>query len=154
MCCCGKPNINGQPGYSWDGKAVGVRPVDPPEIEERESLIFDEPGRCGGQDSHCHHYRVTSLGLLVRHGGGTERLRLSNQKAVITALSALDSTGRYWLLNALYRAAGDASRNAQDETSAKYRKAFVEGTLKKRKLPAQGQVKVWIEPTIVERGAA
>jgi len=25
MCCCAKPNVNGEPGYSWDGKNVSTR---------------------------------------------------------------------------------------------------------------------------------
>lgn len=25
MCCCAKPNVNGEPGYSWDGKSVSTR---------------------------------------------------------------------------------------------------------------------------------
>ena len=29
-----------------------------------------------------------------------------------------------------------------------YRRAFAEGRLKKRKMPAQGKVKVWIEPAV------
>ena len=58
MCCCAKPNVNGEPGYSWDGKSISTRPVDPPMLEDGDVLLFDEPGRCGGMDSHCHHYRL------------------------------------------------------------------------------------------------
>jgi hypothetical protein len=80
MCCCASPNVNGQPGYSWDGKSVSTQPVNPPALQERDILLFDEPGRCGGMDSHCHHYRVVKDGpwiSLLRHGGGDERMHLS-----------------------------------------------------------------------------
>jgi hypothetical protein len=86
MCMCAEPNINGQPGYSWDGKHIGTREVDPPELADGDVLLCDEPGRCGGLDSHCHHYRVVqhygSVELLVRHGGGQERIRLSNARGI------------------------------------------------------------------------
>jgi hypothetical protein len=57
---------------SWDGKNVGTREVDAPALLDGDVLLFDEPGRCGGLDSHCYHYRVVKragLSLLVRHGG-------------------------------------------------------------------------------------
>jgi hypothetical protein len=42
---CGKPTINGEPGYSWDGKSVYTRPIDAPALREGDELIYDEPGR-------------------------------------------------------------------------------------------------------------
>ena len=152
MCCCSEPNENGQPGYSWDGKIVSTRPVNPPMLNDGDMLLFDEPGRCGGMDSHCHHYRlVKSAGgtmLLVQHGGGTERLRVSLPRGF--SLDCMDSNTRYWILNAIYHASSDARRDSRDETSLEYRKAFVDGRLKKRKLPARGVVKVWIEPVALK----
>jgi hypothetical protein len=35
-----------------------------------------------------------------------------------------------------------------EETAARYRRAFVEGRLKKRKLRGQDSMKVWIEPEV------
>src|ERR1017187_6710586 len=148
MCCCAQPNINGEPGYSWDGKVVSARPVDPPTLMDGDTLLFDEPGRCGGMDSHCHHYRLVkrySYGtiLLVRNGGGDKIVRLSFPRGF--SLDGMDSNTRYWLLNAIYHASSDGERSGIDKTSQQYRKAFVDGRLKKRKLPAQGVVKVSIE---------
>jgi hypothetical protein len=45
MCCCGKPVINGQEGYSWDGKTFSVRKPFFPELEDGDELIKDLPGR-------------------------------------------------------------------------------------------------------------
>src|SRR5688572_9405566 len=82
MCMCGKPTINGEPGYSWDGKSIGVRPVDPPALADGDVLVYDGPGRCGGLDCHSHHFRlVMDSGrafLLVQHGGGDERIQLGS----------------------------------------------------------------------------
>ena len=145
MCCCATPNVNGTPGYSWDGKNVITRQVAPPALKERDVLLFDEPGRCGGMDSHSHHYRVVKDGpwtsLLVRHGGGDERMHLSLPRGF-----SLDSLGdsRYWILNAIHHAAKDAERNGRDRTVGEYTQAFIDGRLKKRK--SKFSVKVWIEP--------
>lgn len=155
MCCCAKPNVNGEPGYSWDGKNVNTRPVDPPTLKERDTLLFDEPGRCGGMDSHCHHYRLVNncgLELLVRHGGGEERIHVSLPRGF--SFDGLDSNTRYWMLNAIFHAHSNGERQGADKTAQKYRKAFVDGRLKKRKLPAQGSVKVWIEPEPYTAAAA
>lgn len=114
----------------------------------------NEPGRCGGQDSHCHHYRIvgTARGLqfptlLVRHGGGDESIRLSNGKAVLQALAALDSNGRYWLLNALYHAANDAKRSGRDAERARWHRAAAEKRIKVRKVRGRDAVTVEIEDT-------
>lgn len=145
MCMCGKPTMNGEPGYSWDGKSVGVRPVDPPALGERDVLLYDEPGRCGGLDSHCHHYRVVQnvgLALLVKNGSGEERMRLSNGKAVAAALAALDSNGRYWILNAIYHAAGDAEQAGIDKAYSFWRKAAAEKRIKTRKRGGSVRVEI------------
>lgn len=150
MCCCGKPTVNGEQGYSWDGKSFGVRQPDPPQIAEDEVLLFDEPGRCGGVDSHAQHCRVVkgSMGrvlLIVRSGLGDRRIRLSNERAVLESLNRLDSNGRYWLLNAISRADFDARSEAAAEANSSWRKAAAEKRIKTRKMPGQNRVKVWIE---------
>ena len=148
MCCCGTPVINGEPGYKWGYKdKPSVRPVNPPPTAE--NILFDEPGRCGGQDSHCHHYRVVGSktgacfpSLLVRNGSGDVTIRLSNGKAVVQALSALDSNGRYWLLNALFHAQADAAQTARTSEAARWRQAAAEGRIKVRKVRGQSVVRV------------
>lgn len=154
MCCCAAPTINGQLGYRWQpNDPPGVRPVAPPTLNDTETLLYDEPGRCGGQDSHCHHYRVTNATfptLLVKHGGGEERIRLSNGRQVLAALAALDSTGRYWWLNSIYHAYADGRQAGREATTAQWRSAAVEKRIKVRKVRGRASVTV----TIAERPAA
>ncbi len=152
MCMCAKPNINGEPGYSWDGKSISTRPIHAPTLKDGDVLLFDEPGRCGGMDSHCHHYRfLKGSTLLVAHGGGEERMRVSLPRGF--SLDVLDSNTRYWIFNAIHHAAKDAEREAEKNTSYEYRKAFADGRLKKRRLPKRGVCKVWIEPEVKAEAA-
>jgi hypothetical protein len=153
MCCCAKPNVNGTFGYSWDGKGESTRPVAPPALGERDVLLYDEPGRCGGMDSHCHHYRLVKDGpwvsLLVRHGGGDERMHLSLPRGF--AFDSLDSSTRYWVFSAIYHASSDARRAGEYSSAQKYTRAFVDGRLKKRKNRGADKVKVWIEPVVTRQ---
>lgn len=151
MCCCGKPNVNGQPGYSWDGKTFGIRPIAAPALQEGDEMLCDEPGRCGGVDAHSHHFRMVKAQyggffLLVRHGGGDERIALGYRTFIHGALSSFDSNGRYWLLHSIYHMHNDAVRAVAEKTAATWRKAAAEKRIKTRKYPAKGTVKVWIEP--------
>ena len=138
MCCCSQPTINGQMGYRWqDHDSPGIRRIDPPMLENGEELLFDEPGRCGGLDAHCHHYRLVrwnaGIHLVVQHGGGRESFRLSTVPAWLKMLESLDTHARYWLFHSLYYAYRDGRTEATDETSQYYKRAFIEGRLKKRK---------------------
>lgn len=149
MCCCAKPNINGEPGYSWDGKAVSTRPVAPPDLNEGDILVYDDPGRCGGMDSHSHHYRVVQncgIKLLVRHGGGDESIRLSLPRGF--SFAGMDSNTRYWILNAIYHAYSEGKSEGSGKTAIAYNTAFVDGRLKKRKSPGRDYHRVWIEPKV------
>ena len=119
MCCCEKPVVNGEPGYKWQpNDAPMVRQPNPPDLRDPEYLIYDEPGRCGGADSHCHHFRVTvdhgRVYLLVRHGGGDERMEFGWKSTTLPALAALDSNGRYWLLCSAFHGMKNAVRTARE----------------------------------------
>ncbi len=154
MCCCGKPTINGEVGYRWNKPegAAGIYPVNPPAIADNETILYDEPGRCGGLDSHSHHYRVVrsfgSLYLLVRHGGGDERIRLSCAETLVAPLAVMNSTGRYWLLNAIHHAQSHAAQAARDAEAARWTRACVEKRIKTRR--SRYTVQVWIEAAIRE----
>jgi hypothetical protein len=150
MCYCAKPNVNGEPGaYSWDGKTSCTYPPNPPDLAERDVLLFDEPGRCGGLDCHSHHFRLVKNSgpeLLVRHGGGDERFRVSLPRGF--DFGAMDSNTRYWLFHAIYRAYADGRSAAAGETAREYNAAFAEGRLKKRKLPGRNQYRIWIDRSV------
>lgn len=152
MCFCEKPTINGTAPVKtcFEYPASSYQP-NPPALQEDESLLFDEPGRCGGIDSHAYHYRVAKWHsiyfLLVRHGGGDERLRLHLYgRGLVEALTLMGSNTRYWILNETYQVHSDAKDEATAETSSTWRKAAAEKRIKTRKQPSRGVVKVWIEP--------
>ncbi len=153
MCCCGKPVINGEIGYRWQpNDEPGRYPPNAPMLDDRDVLLFDEPGRCGGQDSHPYHYcvvRSSGLYLYVRHGGGDERIRLSNGKALALALASLDSDSRYWILNAVYHAQSYAARDAREIERNVWKQAAADKRIKTRKMRGSLSVKVWIEPKVV-----
>lgn len=151
MCACKEPNINGTFGYSWDGRTTGKYPVNPPDIGQNDSLIFDEPGRCGGIDSHAHHYRVVFDGYtfyLVISGAETIRVRLANGKAVVAALQQLDSNGRYWLLNAISHTAIDYDFKGYETANKLWQRAAVEKRIRTRKIRNSDKVRVWVENSI------
>jgi hypothetical protein len=154
MCCCGTPTINGQPGYRWQpNDRPMVRPVDPPDVQDGEEILFDEPGRCGELDCHAHHFRVTSwyggiLYLLVRNGSGDTRIQICGGKktSLINTLAALDTHARYWLLFAMFDAHRRGGQEAYEKTNSYWRQAAAEKRIKTRKNSRRGTVKVWIEP--------
>ena len=149
MCSCGQPTINGKPGYKWQpDDAAHVYPVNAPTLYANDVLLYDEPGRCEGVDSHSYHYRVVKsyawLDLLVRHGAGDERIHLSLYGAQRDILSALDSSARYWLLNALYHAYADGKRLGTDRTADEWRTAAAEKRITTRKVRGTNTVKVYV----------
>jgi len=156
MCFCEKPTINGKTEYRWNNSAApaSIYPLNPPDVENEDTILFDEPGRCGGIDSHSFHYRLIEskhgeICLIVRHGGGDERTpRLSNSRAVVEALTMFDSNGRYWVMNALYHAQSDAARKAREIERIIWQKAAAEKRIKTRKNPSKGSVKVWIDSVV------
>lgn len=152
MCMCDKPNVNGTPNaYSWDGKNRSTYQPFPPVLLDRDELLYDEPGRCGGLDCHAHHFRLVKTSytydVLVRHGGGQERFSIGVVgRLLVPSLASLDSNGRYWLLHTLYSVREDTRRAAEDMVSFRWRTAAAEKRIKTRKIRGQGKVKVWIEP--------
>lgn len=152
MCCCAKPNVNGNPGYNGNtsNESASSHPVNPPALQDGDALLFDEPGRCGGLDSHSYHFRVVKhagciLYLLASHGGGEERIRLYPHKGLPDMFGALDSNARYWILATIHAAYSNARQTGREETAATWRKAAAEGRIKTRKQRGQNSVKVWIE---------
>lgn len=139
MCFHDKPTINDE---AWRA----------PKLADGDVLLHDEPGRCGGLDHHSHHFRVvkssSSVYLLVRHGGGDERIRLFPHKALPSFFEAMDSTARYWILATIYAAYRDGEEDGRGSECAMWRKAAVERRIKTRKQRGTDRVKVTIEPAL------
>lgn len=157
MCCCGQPIINGQPGYKWQpNDAPRIRPIDPPALGEYDTLLYDEPGRCGGIDAHCHHYRVvkmfSSMYLLVQHGCGSERIPLHLPKSTMQILESLDTHTRYWLLHSLYYAYHDGVANGSAQTQQYWHSAAIEKRIKLRR--RRGTVSAYVQPRPIQVEAA
>lgn len=168
MCMCAQANKNGTPGYCWnDSRIVGTYPVNAPALSEGDKMLFDEPGRCkpmvngtGGTDFHSFHFRLVEaqydgFALLVRHGGGDERIDLGGDWTRVGPLVALlpDSDARYLMLHALYHTHSHAARHAADRTANDYRVAFAEGRLKKRKARGRNAYDVTILTKLTEVSA-
>jgi hypothetical protein len=154
MCCCGQPNINGQYGYKWQpNDAPSIRQPYPPEIDEDETLLYDGPGRCGGLDAHSHHYRLTkwhgSTFLLVQHGGGKERIRLSVTEHFRDMVFLLDATQLYWFCHTLYHAYSVGKGEGARATHNYWQTAAMEKRIKVRKGRGTNSVTVRVEPKIV-----
>lgn len=128
-----------------------------PPVEEGEEIIFDEPGRVLGRDENgrngvccrSHYFRVTKpqfgrFMLRVRHGGGDRSFELDYNRLAIDGMALMDSDSRYRLLWMLLKVHQDAASEAATETAQKYRRAFVEGRLRKRKIRGQEAYKVEI----------
>ncbi len=128
----------------------GAEPWRAPSLYAGDSLILDECGRVLGNTCYrSHYFRMVKNGnfnfILVKHGAGEERHQVGYSNRLGQALVKLDSDARYFMLHTLYTAIKDAKRAASMDTAREYTTAFVEGRLKKRKLPAQHRVRVWIE---------
>lgn len=150
MCMCNTPTVNGDHGYSWNGEKPHTRPPMPPMLDEGDEMLFDGPGRCGGLDAHCHHFRIVRengvrLVLLVRNGSGEHRLELPHSFGLSGSIDALDSDGLFWLLMSMDEVASKVRRDATEKTDRKWIQAAAEKRIKTRKRRGTDFVKVWIE---------
>jgi len=138
----------------------GAEECRAPTIYEGDELLFSECGRVikartyghdgNGIDYRSHYFRIVKRSgrafLLVKHGGGEERFEIDyNAKRAAQFFEPFDSNQRYLLMHMLFQIYKHAQRAASEETAAKYKQAFVNGRLKKRKMPRSDVVKVWIE---------
>jgi len=138
--------------YRWEED-----PSRAPELKDGDELLYCEHGRVIQKafdnyavDYRSHWFRVVkqygSCYLLVRHGAGDERMKLSWSIGECTGiLGALLSDNRYKLMHTLYRMNVEGRDEGANQAATSYQDAFVEGRLKKRKMPARGYTKVWIE---------
>jgi len=111
-----------------------------PTEQAGDTVIFSECGRITHKtDFRSHWFKVVKQEygpacLLVKHGGGEERLRLDYKAEKLIALwSVFTSDERYMMLHMIFDLIKDATGNAKNETARKYQLAFLEGRMKKRK---------------------
>lgn len=130
----------------------GSEPLRQPVIEAGDIEVYSEHGRDIENVCYCSHWfkivraEFGGFYLLVRHGGGEERVRLSHKKIVINSLAKLESDERYLLMWQMLDIKHESERAAISETRQEIEEAFVGGRLKKRYYPKRGITKVWIEP--------
>ena len=135
-------------------KNWGAEPFRAPDLSEGDTLIYSECGRVLDNTCYRSHYFRLVRGqyggyyLLVKHGGGQERTKIAYSNRIIPSLENLDSDARYFIFHTMHRIELEARTLAVENTASKYRAAFVNGKLKKRKLRGQPSVKVWIENRI------
>lgn len=86
--------------------------------------------------------------LYVRHGGGWESLNVRHMTsmALKSLLDAGDTTSAFFLCWELFEQVGNAFTAGARDASERFRKAFIDGRLKKRKLRNREAAQVWIEP--------
>lgn len=131
-----------------------------PRVLAGDTILFDECGRV--LDNTCyrsHYFRLIKreyggYAVLVKHGGGQEDVNLHHGgKRFVAALSSLDSDARYYMLYMIYRTHCEGRDQGARHQSERYTQAFIDGRLRKRKLPGRDYHKVWIEPKIVKAAA-
>jgi hypothetical protein len=83
--------------------------------------------------------------LLIEHGMGRCVLSLPEALAIVPIDFMPNEVAMYRYLYSIYDLAEDMRKQAGSETANQYVKAFVNGTLKKRKVRDSDKVKVWIE---------
>ena len=149
-------------GASEGGENWGANPFRAPELEEGDTLILNAPGRIlyrtadkkpgRGTDYRSHYFRLVldkwqHAVVVVRHGGGVERLSLTNYlgKQYAEILSKLDPDSLYLMLHEFHNVKQEAKRQAEGLFKAEWATAAAEGRLKTRKARGSNRVNVWIE---------
>lgn len=131
--------VNEMPERNW-----GAEEWRAPEIGEGEAIVYSECGRIVtyGEterrvDCRSHYFRVVKRpfgghDLLVKHGGGTERIELRDLFPV-SALAAMSSDDRYKLLHALYDMHSDGRKQGLAIAKRRQDAEIEAGTLKRHR---------------------
>ena len=92
--------------------------------------------------SRCH------AGLVHMHGGIRDEFLLLDRKMAEPLRVLLEESYNreaFFLCLGLFQCLDDACETGRSEATANLKKAFVEGRLRKRKLPGRQVYKVWVE---------
>lgn len=138
------PNVN-----------YGAQAWRQPDIAEGDTVLYSECGRIMDHTDYRSHWymlvkpRIGFYTLLVKHGGGQERITLTYSDHIARALGQLDSDARYFMLHTLHDSYRVGESVGYENGITEYRRAFVDGRLKKRKERNSNRYKVFIEPVRV-----
>ncbi|PZR93543.1 MAG: hypothetical protein DI537_10530 [Stutzerimonas stutzeri] len=99
---------------------------------------FGKPGYLSGPDAK----------LYVRHGAGWESIPTRHMiaAALKSLLDAGDTRAAFFLCWEVFEQVRNAYSSGVADTTVHFKRAFVDGRLKKRKVRGQAAAKVWIEP--------
>lgn len=161
--CHTGPSLYGPGGIGWREYDLTPHLIGSEEIV----AVRDLPGFVLGNTTYeSHHFwvhfaryvprnpnvkkseRYSSVYIRVNHGAGWEVWSGDYMLAESLRRYGDDDIGLFLLCWYLIDNARSARAAGREAAATEYRQAFVDGRLKKRKLPAQGKVKVWIEPKI------
>lgn len=102
------------------------------------------------KEGKTRHHTETEVDLYMRmrHGGGTEYYAMDCHllELHVDSILALDDRTLYAMLYFAWDVRDKAITYGAERASDCFRQAFVEGRLKRRKIPGQNRFKVWIEP--------
>ncbi|WP_370193833.1 MULTISPECIES: hypothetical protein [Aurantimonas] len=96
-------------------------------------------------DSYGADAEASGVLIVVRHGGGWEIWQGDSMLAEALAFYGDDDRGLFKLCWTLRDIARNARAAGHQEASTEYKKAFVDGRLKKRKKRGMSAYSVWIE---------
>ena len=142
----------------YDPENYGSEPWREPTPDEGDTVIFSEFGRSLDNTNYKSHWfmlvsqRFGGYALLVKHGGGQERINLGylcffrkGHPRIIDAMKVMDTDALYLMLYTFYDIHTDTRRSEQAKVTAELKTAFAEGRLKKRKVRGQAAYKVTVE---------
>jgi hypothetical protein len=161
-------------GHIYNANGIGEIEFDPASLVSAERIVetrsldgFVEQQKTYAVTYESHKFWVHFLrysagrserdsGVLVRvnHGGGWEVWRGDEMLAEALRGYGDDNRGLFKLCWFMIDAARSAEAAGAQCATTRYRKAFIEGRLKKRKMPGRDACKVWIEPEAANSTAA
>lgn len=98
----------------------------------------------GGRDVDGLHLASEVL-IVVNHGAGWEVWSARFLLAEALCRYGEDHRGLFKMAYALIQTACECETTGAQKASDRFRRAFAEGRLRKRKMPGRNEVKVWIE---------
>lgn len=145
---------DGHSGRGLDVSQFHCRPEN--EVEVIDLPGFVEADRQFPVTYESHHFWVYLLGkrtrrnvlIVVNHGGGWEVWQGDYMLADALERYGDDKQGLFKLCWYPIDTSRESALRGMEEASKGLKRAFVEGRLKKRKMPRSDRYKVWVEPPL------